>query len=198
MEKDLNSGYNNKIVYNSRKHWILYVLPVIMILLGLFMLLIRMNSFTLLGIVLLFSSIMYILRVRSVHWIFNEEELIIKKGFLPWNKSNIEIPVEDIYEAFSSGGFWAMVFRFGDLNIRRTEGNTSGFKETVMSNHKFLIESINTKIRAIKKQKISKNDNSDKIISVSDELLKLSVLKDKGVLTEEEFLIQKQKIINNS
>lgn len=45
----------------------------------------------------------------------------------------------------------------------------------------------------------SKNLTSEKNIAVStsDELFKLLELKEKGVLTEDEFTIQKQKILNN-
>lgn len=52
--------------------------------------------------------------------------------------------------------------------------------------------------RVDNKTSVNKQTDSNEIkrVSISDELMKLSDLKDKGILTEEEFLIQKNKILN--
>ncbi|CAG5074462.1 hypothetical protein DYBT9623_05149 [Dyadobacter sp. CECT 9623] len=44
--------------------------------------------------------------------------------------------------------------------------------------------------------KLINTSNNNLTISISDELMKLSILKDKGVLTESEFLAEKSKILN--
>jgi len=58
-------------------------------------------------------------------------------------------------------------------------------------------EKVLTTQRADEEDKKSEETNlANHQISLADELKKLSDLRDSGVLTEEEFLIQKQKLIN--
>jgi hypothetical protein len=46
-------------------------------------------------------------------------------------------------------------------------------------------------------EKISEQNASGNQISISDELMKLKELQERGILTEEEFEMQKRKLLNN-
>ena len=67
------------------------------------------------------------------------------------------------------------------------------------TNAKKLSDDIQQQTEVLKSQKEESKANEDSTttdISMADELNKLAKLKDSGVLTEEEFLSQKRKLLN--
>lgn len=64
-----------------------------------------------------------------------------------------------------------------------------------MGNYNQIIQSINNLARNLKKKEenIFKNNNAG--YSISDELIKLKSLLDNSIITDEEFRIQKEKIL---
>lgn len=147
--------------------------------------------------ILLIVGITKTLSNRSTSWTLTDEDLIIKSGFLPWNKIYLEIPKEDLYEALYSRGFFATIFGFGTLTIRRTEGTTSSFTTSGMTNPQEITGSINSLVREIKKKSRMNFINITNNQSVADEINKLLELKNQGLINEEEFAIQKQRLINH-
>lgn len=201
-----SSANHVAIICESNKHWSSYILPVFFLVLGILFILfglVTSKTFRIIlisGIIITSSSIMKILFYKSVKWILTKENLIIKFGVLPWKKTHFEVPIENIYEAYYQFGFWGKILDFGHLNIRRTEGSTTNFKATKMTNHKLLTQTINIEIKKLKKlanQEIYKiNTTTD--FSVSDELFKLNELYEKSVLTKEEFNQQKSKLLQSN
>lgn len=203
-----NHRNNCKVVVESKKHWVAYILPVILLLIFGVPFLIGVlagfydpKNFIMLMIPLpvVFLSIFAIINNQSISWTLTEEELIIKSGFLPWKKMYYLIPVEDIYEAYYSTGFLATIFGFGDLSIRRTEGSTTGFTFRTMNKHKEISGEINSRVRGYKKLKYNQPSVSllTKGNSVIDELSQMAALKKEGLLTPEEFQQMKSVLLNS-
>lgn len=176
------------VICVSSKHAIHHVLLGLIILFSVI--------FSFLGIIIFILGIFWFLNIRSVKWILTENELIVKKGFLPWQKTYFEIPIEDIFEAYYTHGFFATIFGFGHLYVRRTDGTTSVFDEKMMKGHKEIVGHINSLIRDLKKKKSQANVyNIGPNFLVSEELYKLSSMFEKGLLTEEEFQQQKGRLL---
>ena len=204
--KKTSGKISDEVICVSNKHWSAYILPVFLLLIvglfllmGLFLHITKINGETISGIVFSLLSLKKIMENKSTKWILTKEGLIMKSGFLPWTKSNFEVPIENIYEAYYRFGFWAKILGFGHLTIRRTEGTTSQFIATKMTNFKQITAKINSEVRNLKKlakqvQKIS--DGSS--LSISDELLKLNELLEKSIISEDEFKAQKNRLLNSN
>lgn len=86
-------------------------------------------------------------------------------------------------------GFWMLLISI-PLHI---------FYSISQSNAKKLSDDIQEQTEVLKSQQEESKANDDSVItetSMADELSKLAQLKDSGVLTEEEFLSQKEKLLN--
>tara|TARA_B100000161_G_scaffold255730_1_gene218153 strand:+ start:484 stop:795 length:312 start_codon:yes stop_codon:yes gene_type:complete len=86
-------------------------------------------------------------------------------------------------------GFWMLLISI-PLHI---------FYSITQSNAKKLSDDIQEQTEVLKSQQEESKSNEDSTItetSMADELNKLAKLKDSGVLTEEEFLSQKRKLLN--
>lgn len=206
-----NSKNTETILAVSNKHWLASVLPAILTFLSIIWIL----SFDLLnaimGIALLFYSGTWFLSNRNTSWVLTNDLLIIKSGFLPWKKIYYEIPKEDIYEAYFSQGVAGSLIGYATLVVRRNDGLSSFFTFTKMTNKEEIVGNINTLVGKLKKQQEhivantgevvkelkKQNNQSFQNYSVADELYKLSTLREKGLITEEEFNSQKKKLIEN-
>ena len=86
-------------------------------------------------------------------------------------------------------GFWMLLISI-PLHI---------FYSITQSNAKKLSDDIQEQTEVLKSQQEESKSNEDSTItetSMADELNKLAKLKDSGVLTEEEFISQKRKLLN--
>ena len=112
------------------------------------------------------------------------------------NSINVELyPKEDIYEAYYSKTMFGSFLGYATITVRRTEGSTSSFFATGMTNSGEITGSINALVRDLKKSPKQNFVNVNAHPSLADELQKLVELKNQGLLTEEEFNAQKQKLI---
>ncbi|MCB9201977.1 MAG: SHOCT domain-containing protein [Flavobacteriales bacterium] len=183
----------NTVLVISKKHWVTYVIPVILLIIGALSILSK-NFIG--GIIFLTLGIITVLANKSVSMVLTNEDLVFKSGFLPWNKTYYEIPLEDIYESYFEKGIFATIFGFASITIRRTEGTTSSFSSSGMTEAKELTGSINSLIRKIKKNTKQSFVNVNANISIADEIHKLVELKEKGILSAEEFDLHKQRLLN--
>jgi len=136
------------------------------------------------------------LRLRSIAWVVTAEDVIVKGGWLPWTKSQFTVPVDSIFEAYYSIGFWAKVLNYGHCTIRRTEGTTSSFRETYLARPKELVGLINQKVRDFKKRQV--RPGTAPPVNEVDELKSLAALKANGSITGAEFDAMKQRIITRA
>lgn len=196
IETKTGTTSNSTVICQSKKHWIVYVFPYFMIVLGLFFMLTTLKYYVIAGIAFIVISVMKILKYKSTQWTLTDTDLIIKSGFLPWRKTYLNIPVDTIFEAYYKHDLLSNIFGYGHLYIRRTEGMTSGFDESAMIKHGEITGKINTMIRELKKPQTQQITPQTQKSSNIDELVKLTELHRQGAITDEEFERLKQRLIN--
>lgn len=188
----MKGGYS--IIFQGRKHWSVYIIPSFMCLLGLAFLTIPSDGWRFLGGGLLLIGGGKILSAASVRWTLTEEFLYIKKGVLPWTKTELTVPVSYIYECFAQFGMLGHLLGFGNLVVRRTEGVTTQITETSIAHAKQLAGHINQLVfdRTQKPPLHSQPLQG----SPSEELERLGQLRGKGELTSDEYEKLKKHIMD--
>ncbi|MEW5979247.1 MAG: PH domain-containing protein [Acidobacteriota bacterium] len=147
-------------------------------------------------VVLLIRALAKWLYLRSFSWTVMDEQVVIKRGWLPWRKLHFEIPIDTVFEAYYTFGLFGRLFNFGHCTLRRTEGVTSEFSETYMARAEELVRLINRKVREFKKQQ--KQAPSVSTRSEVEELKELALLKADGSISAQEYETLKRKIVNRS
>ncbi len=196
IETKTGTTSNSTVICQSKKHWIVYVFPYFMIVLGLFFMLTTLKYYVIVGIAFIAISVMKILKYKSTKWTLTDTDLIIKSGFLPWRKTYFNIPIDTIFEAFYKHDLLSNIFGYGHLYIRRTDGSTSAFGTPTMTKHGEITGKINTMIRELKKPQSQYFASQPQTSSLADELVKLTELHRQGAITDDEFERMKQRLIN--
>ena len=149
----------------------------------------------LVGLVLLSAAFRW-LELMSIAWVVTAEDVIVQGGWLPWKKYRFEIPINSVFEAYYSIGFWAKLLNYGHCTLRRTEGTTSSFSVTYLARARELTGLINQKVKQYRKrqeQPAVKRAGGD-----VDELKDLASLKANGSITGAEYETMKQRIITRA
>jgi hypothetical protein len=179
----------------SKKHWTAYVVPVAILCIGLF--LITMGSYMLyIGLALIFIALRKVVILSRVRWVLSDNDLLICRGILPWQRTQMQIPIFNIYESYVSFGMFGHFLDYGSISIRRTEGVTSQISETSLAGAKRLSGRINSLVQEYVQQKSGGNHQLNKG-SFARELQHLVELRDNGELTAAEYERLKQKLINS-
>lgn len=193
------SARPSTVVCRSRKHGIVYVGPV----LGLLILPVLYQIFPLpwMWVPLLLvaiSLLTHILNLKSTSWELTEEELTIRSGFFSWQRFHYEIHLSMIYEAYYEHGLIPNLLGYGHLNLRRTDGSTSSFRTTCMTLPGEMTGSINRLVHLRNEALAARSQGATPAGGggLADELHKLSIVYEKGLLTREEFEQLKQRILN--
>lgn len=179
-----------------KKNWSAYLIPGILILLGLTFL--KQNTFfMIIGILLIVYNAIRVISLMKVKWTLSEGNVFIEGGFLPWAKTEFQVPVFDIYECIYNTNLFSHIVKSGNLNLRRTEGVTSQLTVTSMTNAKEFSAQVNSMVHTYKGKKNNVYvNNSTPSTSASEEIVKINDLKNKGLISESEYQIMKSKIIN--
>lgn len=182
----------------TKKHWSTFTVPAVLILIGFFMLA-AFSFVKYVGIALIIFNAIKILSLKTVKWTLTSNELNITKGILPWAKTEVQIPIFDIYESLVSFGMFGHFFGYGNITIRRTEGITSQITETSLIGAKNFSAEINNLVQQYKKNKHNVTANQlSTTRGVGEELRQLVDLKNNGELTQQEYDEMKQKIISRA
>lgn len=184
--------------FTARKHWLAYSIPVLLFITG--CLLVTTSGFwKALGALLIIYNALRIIFLATVKWRLTSSELYINKGFLPWKRASIQIPIFNIYDASVSYGVLGYFLGYGHITIRGTEGVTTHTYERCLTGAKKLSEQINSLAWKHKENKHkSITDYQPTGRSIAEELQHLSELKNNGSLTQDEYDTLKNKLINNS
>lgn len=169
-----------------KKHWTSYVFPSILILLGLFCFIFLKYFFLLKygGAVMFFVGLYQFFSKRDVEWSVNNNSISIW-GF----GTDFQIPVSDVYECFLEGG---------DIVLRRNDGLNTTFTETNLENALSFSQEVNRMVQNYKKTKNTTNVINHIInpsSNITDEIIKLNELREKGIISEDEFQELKNKIM---
>ena len=187
-----NPTNTSDIIAVSKKHWCTLIIPVILcfICLNLFL-----TKHPILAAICLAIAIPRTIAILRTSWTLTPQFLIIQGGFLPWKRIYLQIPKENIYESFYSKSLLGTIFGFSNITIRKTDGNTSGLEGYFMNNAKQFTSEINSMVYDLKKKEAPIATFVHSNHSVADEIQKLAQLRNQGVITEEEFQVQKAKLM---
>jgi|GEM_PF-4406616 len=188
-----------------RKHWSVYVWPSLIILVAIFAIYVSFSIITkwlslfllIFGTLGAISKAIKLLYLSSVKWTFNGGELQVSRGFLPWKKTHIQIPIFDIYDSSVSSGFLGHYLNFANISIRRTEGMTSQLSDSHLARAVTFSGILNQYVQEYKKGKNADSKNDVPVIDLSQEIQKLTDLKNTGAITQEEFEKLKKKLIDS-
>lgn len=188
-----------------KKHWTVYIMPGIIILVALFFVYLSFGIATnwisigllIFASIVALSKILTVINLASIRWTFNGGELLVTRGFLPWNKTHIQIPIFDIYDSSVSSGFLGHYLNFGHIGIRRTEGMTSQLSERSLYGAVNFSGILNRYVQEYKKGQNLKSGNDKQAGDIGMELQRLVDLKNTGVLNEQEFEKLKRKLIDS-
>lgn len=138
-------------------------------------------------------------------WTAEEERLVLRSGWMPWQRSEFGIAYDTIFESYFEANILDHFIGSSDITIRRTEGVTSKNVATNMKNGEEVSGMINRKIKETKalryaapqllSQMISEAPHVGQGKSLAEQLKELAVLKADGTITAEEFELMKRKII---
>ena len=170
-----------------KKHWTSLVFPIILILLGLFCFLILdfwfISKYG--GGVLFLIGLYQFFAKKDIEWSINNDTISIH-GL----NVNAQIPIYNIYECIYEGG---------ELIVRKNDGLNTVFIETNLENALNFSQEVNRKVQNYKKTKNTvhvSNQITDTLLNTTDEILKLNDLREKGIITETEFQLLKNKLIS--
>jgi hypothetical protein len=153
---------------------------------------------TYVGIALIILNSLKIYSLTAVKWTLNSTELMTTSGILPWSKVQWRIPVADIYESIYSRNILGHFLGFGNITIRRTDGTATRIYETNLGGARDFSGRITQKVLDFKVGKGINHQTSEINAPFVSELKHLVDLKNKGELTQEEFLKLKERVINRS
>ncbi|WP_423148435.1 hypothetical protein [Rubrolithibacter danxiaensis] len=165
----------------AKKHWIVYVLPLLFTFSG-FVFLSQGSIFAkVTGLVIIFFSLRYILRKASVKLHLTHDHLFIETGVLPWFKKYYEIPLFDVYKTSASINRIGRFLNNGTVSARNREDHTDIVSHINIANPQDFANQVNMLV-----QKLPVHD-----------LNKLYELKERGAISEHEYNIMKLGFITH-
>ncbi|HZY71907.1 MAG TPA: PH domain-containing protein [Edaphobacter sp.] len=140
--------------------------------------------------------------IKRFTWTAEEERLVLRSGWVPWQRTEFGIPYDTIFESYVRFGFFDKLFGCRDCVVRRTEGVTSETTATRMIHGEAISQAINRKAkeaRALRyagpQMMISQMPSVEAVKSPAEQLRDLAALKADGTITAEEFDLIKRRVI---
>jgi uncharacterized membrane protein YdbT with pleckstrin-like domain len=195
-----------KIILETKPHWFTLVGPFIIMLIG-SIIGIVIGSYGFLVAILLIGYFIYkIIQRNNNLWAVTNLRVIDEYGVFSNNTK--ESPLDKINNVSCRQSFWGKIFGYGNVQIQTAAeiGSTTYF---AVENPKELKDTITNmqeeyKQHQIKKQAtelasamIAGQQQQTNKTDIATELEKLHDLKQKGILTEEEYNIRKTKVLNS-
>lgn len=153
------------------------------------------------GVLVLFTLGHFAIRYAqwaSTHFVLTTERLVFRKGLVA--KSGVEIPLDKVNTVFFEQSVWGRIFGFGTIKIESaSEQGAQVFsdvrKPQLAQNLIYQqIEANQAKdIRAMGEAVGAATGRSEP--SIPDQIEKLGELRDKGIITEEEFQRKKAELL---
>ncbi len=202
MKTQLRKG--EKVIIETKPHWLTLVVPFLIMLIGLIFGIVIGSYGIILTIILIGYFIYKIIQRNNNLWAVTNLRVIDEYGVFSNNSK--ESPLDKINNVSYGQSFLGKVFGYGNVQIQTAAeiGSTTYF---AVENPKELKDTITRmqeeyKLRQIQNQAtelasaiiVAKQINKT---DVASELEKLYELKQKGILTEEEYNTRKTKILNS-
>jgi uncharacterized membrane protein YdbT with pleckstrin-like domain len=195
---------SEKIILVTKPHWLTLAIPFIIMLTGSIIGFVIGSYGMLLALVLVCYFIYKIIQRNNNIWVVTDSRVIDEYGVFSNNTK--ESPLDKINNVSYGQSFWGKIFGYGDVQIQTAAeiGTTTYF---AVEKPRKLKDTITLMQEEYKGDQIKKQatELASAIIAgqqynktdVSSELEKLYDLKQKGILTEEEYNNRKTKILNS-
>jgi uncharacterized membrane protein YdbT with pleckstrin-like domain len=194
---------DEKIILVTKPHWLTLVVPFLIMLIGSVIGFAIGSYGILLSLVLVCYFIYKIIQRNNNIWVVTNLRVIDEYGVFSNNTK--ESPLDKINNVSYRQSFWGKIFGYGNVQIQTAAeiGSTTYF---TVENSKELKDTITRMQEEYKQYQITKQSTEmanaivagqhNKMTDVAAELEKLYDLKQKGILTEEEYNNRKTKILN--
>lgn len=137
--------------------------------------------------------------LKTVRWVLTEEGVRVTSGLLPWRKTSFNNPYETIFESFYEFGFFAKLFGYGTVTLRRTEGLTTAQSFLMMDAPGKITNRINGKLKELRQAQKPAVAAPPVVVQTArsevQELAELVKLKAAGDISAEDFELMKNKIL---
>lgn len=205
MKTELKS--NEEVFLSLRKHWLTLVRPVFITLILLLITLISVSDYRNYLIICLVLSVLWlvysIVERNNKLWIVTNLRVIDESGVFSINSK--ESPLDKINNVSYRQSLVGRIFNFGDVQIQ-TAAEMGSTIYPVVENPRLLKDTI-TKCQDLHKQSQIQEQaqkfagavggHQDTKTDIAEELTRLYNLKEKGIITEEEFKQRKIKLLNS-
>ena len=202
---------DEKLLIIIRQHWIKLVLPIFAWLLLTTILLLLMTNYSIAFIIILVTAIYPL--IEYINWKYNlwgvtNMRVVDESGF--FTRYSKESPLDKINNVEYDQPVMGRIFGYGNVDIQ-TAAEMGETKYTLIHHPKLLKDTITNAQEEYKKiqitsqatqlaQAIAKNINPAAAPSqqmIADELQKLFELLQKGAITQEEYVAQKNKLMGS-
>jgi uncharacterized membrane protein YdbT with pleckstrin-like domain len=189
---------DEEIVMEFRPHWQFLVLPIVsmvVLLVVMVVAVVQLDGAALWLVVLGAVGLWVILSVRRVadwlttQYVITNERVVYRAGV--FSRSGIEIPLESITNVAFNQSLLERLIRSGDLVIE-SAGETGQSRYSDIPDP----EGLQSVIYQQREARTLALRHAPSAASVSEELSRLAELRDRGILTPEEFEIQKRRLLD--
>ena len=193
---------NEKVFLIIRRHWLILVLPVTFTIIGLIIgSFIGGYGFIIPAIPFLYLLYRVIERNNDI-WAVTDLRVIDESGVISLNSK--ESPLDKINNVSYNQTLWGRIFGFGDVQIQTAAEVGATNYELVESPQKLSDAITEMQEKYKKTQIISQSqelakaiaDNTNNKTDITTEIEKIFALKEKGMITEQEFIDAKKKLLN--
>jgi len=206
MKTQLKNG--EKEILETRQHWFVMVAPTLVSLIGIAIGSALIAVLWVLGISIIFIFICYfiykVFQRKNNLWIVTNLRVIDEYGVFSNNTK--ESPLDKLNNVSYNQSFFGKIFNYGNVEIQ-TAAEIGSTTYQMVEHPKLLKDTITNeqeeyKYRQIRKQAaefanaISPERQANKM-DIATELERLFELKQKGILTDEEYRTRKAKILNS-
>ncbi|CAN5843843.1 hypothetical protein BH24ACT3_BH24ACT3_13030 [soil metagenome] len=200
-KKLLNDG--EELVLELKPHWWFLLGAVLALLaavaLGIFVLTTELEAFVKIAAAVLVLVALGFFVVRYLRWVTTQfvltsDRLIYRHGVL--SKTGIEIPLERINTVFSNQSLFERMIGAGDLAIE-SAGERGRQEFSDIRRPAEIQNEIYRQMEANENRKFDRIGRGGSGPSVSEELDRLDGLRQRGVLSNEEFLAQKARLLGS-
>ena len=203
---------DEKLLVIIRQHWLTLILPFLAWLLLTILLFVFLNEDnTKIALIIALLTALYpayvFLEWKHNLWGVTNMRVVDESGF--FSRYSKESPLDKINNVEYTQSIWGRMFGYGDVEIQ-TAAEIGNTKYTMIHEPKLLKDTITraqedyktTQVRNQAQQladaiKQSMPATSPGNLSVSDEIEKLFALLQKGAITQEEYIMQKNKLLRN-
>jgi len=199
---------DEKVILEIRQHWFVMVAPTILLLIGIALgglLMVKTWIFGLLVVLIFIGYYVYkVFQRKNNLWIVTNVRVIDEYGVFTNNAK--ESPLDKLNNVSYNQSFWGKIFGYGNVQIQTAAeiGSTTYY---MVEHPKKLKDTITNEQEEYKHAQIMKQavefanalspERQTNKIEIANELERLFDLKQKGILTEEEYNARKTKILNS-